>query len=77
MVAATKEEVDSVIDDYKSIGVNHIVALRGDMPDMGPFKPHPDGYSSSVDLVGAIKKQGCFDITVSALSRKTSRVTFV
>ena len=69
-VAATKEEVDSVIDDYKSIGVNHIVALRGDMPDMGPFKPHPDGYSSSVDLVKAIKKQGCFDITVSAYPEK-------
>ena len=69
-VAATKEEVGSVIDDYKSIGVNHIVALRGDMPDMGSFKPHPDGYSSSVDLVGAIKKQGCFDITVSAYPEK-------
>ena len=69
-VAATKEEVDSVIDDYKSIGVNHIVALRGDMPDMGSFKPHPSGYSSSIDLVGAIKEQGCFDITVSAYPEK-------
>ena len=69
-VAATKEEVDSVIDDYKSIGVNHIVALRGDMPDMGSFKPHPNGYSSSVDLVEAIKQHGCFDITVSAYPEK-------
>ena len=69
-VAATKEEVDSVIDDYKSIGVNHIVALRGDMPGMSSFKPHPDGYSSSVDLVKAIKKQGCFDISVSAYPEK-------
>ena len=69
-VAATKEEVDSTIDDYKSIGVDHIVALRGDMPDMGSFQPHPDGYSSSVDLVGAIKEQGCFDITVSAYPEK-------
>ena len=69
-VAATKEEVDSVIDDYKSIGVNHIVALRGDMPDMGSFKPHPGGYRSSVELVGAIKEQGCFDITVSAYPEK-------
>ena len=69
-VAATKEEVNSVIDDYKSIGVNHIVALRGDMPNMGTFKPHPDGYSSSVDLVKAIKKQGCFDISVSAYPEK-------
>ena len=69
-VAATKEEVDSVIDDYKSIGVNHIVALRGDMPDMGLFKAHPDGYSSSVDLVEAIKQHGCFEITVSAYPEK-------
>ena len=69
-VAATKEEVDSVIDDYKSIGVNHIVALRGDMPDMGLFKADPDGYSSSVDLVEAIKQHGCFEITVSAYPEK-------
>ena len=69
-VAATKEEVDSVIDDYKSIGVNHIVVLRGDMPDMGLFKPHPDGYSSSVELVKTIKQHGCFDITVSAYPEK-------
>jgi methylenetetrahydrofolate reductase (NADPH) len=69
-VAATKEEVDSVIDNYKSIGVNHIVALRGDMPDMGSFQPHPDGYSSSVDLVEAIKQHGCFDVTVSAYPEK-------
>jgi len=69
-VAATKEVVDSVIDDYKSIGVNHIVALRGDMPDMGLFKAHPDGYSSSVDLVETIKQHGCFEITVSAYPEK-------
>ena len=69
-VSASKEEVDSVIDDYKAIGVNHIVALRGDMPDMGLFQPHPGGYSSSVDLVEAIKKHGCFDISVSAYPEK-------
>jgi methylenetetrahydrofolate reductase (NADPH) len=69
-VSASKEEVDSVIDDYKAIGVNHIVALRGDMPDMGLFQPHLNGYSSSVDLVEAIKKHGCFDISVSAYPEK-------
>ncbi len=69
-VSATREEVDSVIDDYKSVGVNHIVALRGDMPDMGSFKPHPNGYSSSVELVKTIKQHGCFDITVSAYPEK-------
>ena len=69
-VSASREEVDSVIDDYKAVGVNHIVALRGDMPDMGLFQPHPNGYSSSVDLVEAIKKHGCFDISVSAYPEK-------
>lgn len=69
-VSASKEEVDSVIDDYKAVGVNHIVALRGDMPDMGLFQPHPNGYSSSVDLVEAIKRHGCFDISVSAYPEK-------
>ena len=69
-VSATKEEVDSVIDDYKSVGVNHIVALRGDMPNMGTFQPHPDGYNSSVDLVETIKQHGCFDVTVSAYPEK-------
>ena len=69
-VSASKEEVDSVIDDYKAVGVNHIVALRGDMPDMGLFQPHPNGYSSSVDLVEAIKKHGCFDVSVSAYPEK-------
>ena len=69
-VSASREEVDSVIDDYKAVGVNHIVALRGDMPDMELFQPHPGGYSSSVDLVEAIKKHGCFDISVSAYPEK-------
>ena len=69
-VSASREEVDSVIDDYKAVGVNHIVALRGDMPDMGLFQPHPNGYSSSVDLVEAIKKHGCFGISVSAYPEK-------
>jgi methylenetetrahydrofolate reductase (NADPH) len=69
-VSASKEEVDSVIDNYKAVGVNHIVALRGDMPDMGLFQPHPSGYSSSVDLVESIEKHGCFDISVSAYPEK-------
>ena len=69
-VSASKEEVDSVIDDYAAAGVNHIVALRGDMPDMGLYQPHPDGYRSSVDLVEAINARGCFDISVSAYPEK-------
>lgn len=69
-VAASKAEIDGVIDDYAAAGVKHIVALRGDMPDMGAFQPHVDGYDGSVDLVAALAKRGGFDITVSAYPEK-------
>ena len=69
-VAASKSEVDEVIEDYAHAGVKHIVALRGDMPDMAAFSPHPDGYSGSVELVESLVKRGGFDITVSAYPEK-------
>ena len=69
-VAASKSEVDEVIEDYAIAGVKHIVALRGDMPDMAAFCPHPDGYSGSVELVESLARRGGFDITVSAYPEK-------
>ena len=69
-VAASKAEVDEVIDAYAAAGVKHIVALRGDMPDMAAFAPHPQGYSGSVELVAALAGRGGFDITVSAYPEK-------
>ena len=69
-VAASKSEVDEVIEDYANAGVKHIVAIRGDMPDMVAFSPHPDGYSGSVELVESLAKRGGFDITVSAYPEK-------
>ena len=69
-VAASKAEVDSVVDDYAAAGVRHVVALRGDMPDMGSFQPHAEGYDGSVALVAALAKRGGFDITVSAYPEK-------
>ena len=69
-VAASKSEVDEVIEDYAHAGVKHIVALRGDMPDMAAFSPHPNGYSGSLELVESLAKRGGFDITVSAYPEK-------
>lgn len=68
-VSASKADVNSVIEAYCQIGVKHIVALRGDMPEgIGvPFQPHPQGYASSIDLIKGIKKIAPdMDITVSA-----------
>ncbi|MEC9382417.1 MAG: methylenetetrahydrofolate reductase [NAD(P)H] [Pseudomonadota bacterium] len=68
-VSATKDQTEEIIEDYKYAGVKHIVALRGDMPDMKKFKPHPEGYKSSIDLITRLKKDN-FDITVSAYPEK-------
>jgi methylenetetrahydrofolate reductase (NADPH) len=64
-VGASRDEVDSVVDDYWQAGVRHIVALRGD-PEEGDtqFAAHPQGYQSSVDLISSIKKHHDFEVSV-------------
>jgi methylenetetrahydrofolate reductase (NADPH) len=60
-------DVEAEIARYRSAGVRHIVALRGDAPgEATRFEPHPRGYASAVDLVKAISKHGDFEITVAA-----------
>jgi len=52
--------------------VKRFVALRGD-PAAGVgarYQPHPDGYQNGADLVAAIRKQGDFDVSVSAYPEK-------
>ncbi|NBJ11893.1 methylenetetrahydrofolate reductase [NAD(P)H] [Microvirga arsenatis] len=71
-VAATKEEVDSVIRSYWDAGVRHVVALRGD-PVAGigtAYVPHPGGYQRTCDLVAGIKAIGDFEVSVSAYPEK-------
>jgi methylenetetrahydrofolate reductase (NADPH) len=71
-VAATRSEIDSVIDAYRTAGVRHIVALRGD-PTGGigeKYAPHPGGYHNGADLVAGIKRIGGFEVSVSAYPEK-------
>ncbi|GAA0869407.1 methylenetetrahydrofolate reductase [NAD(P)H] [Brevundimonas basaltis] len=67
-VEASRDEVDEVIRDYKAIGVNHIVALRGDPPGGagigGAYTPRADGYANATELARAISRVGGFEITV-------------
>ncbi len=65
-VAASRDEVDKVVQDYWDIGVRHIVALRGDSQDGNGFAPHPQGYKTSTELVAGIRRIGDFEISVSA-----------
>jgi methylenetetrahydrofolate reductase (NADPH) len=71
-VAATKAEIDEVVQNYHDVGVRHIVALRGD-PTSGAgsrYEPHPGGYQTSADLVAGIKRVGDFEVSVSAYPEK-------
>lgn len=71
-VDASREEVDQVIAEFAAMGVKRFVALRGD-PAEGvgaAYQPHPGGYANGAELVGALKAQGNFDISVSAYPEK-------
>ena len=71
-VAATRDEIDAIVRNYKEAGVRHIVALRGD-PVGGAgekYAPHPGGYENAADLVAGIKRISDFEISVSAYPEK-------
>jgi methylenetetrahydrofolate reductase (NADH) len=72
-VAATREEIDTIVRSYHDVGVRHIVALRGD-PAGGAgtkYAPHPGGYETSAALVAGIKRvAGDFEVSVSAYPEK-------
>jgi methylenetetrahydrofolate reductase (NADPH) len=66
-VAASKAEIDEVVDAYWDAGVRHIVALRGDPPEAGRhFEPHPEGYKGAAELVEGLRKRHPFEISVAA-----------
>jgi len=71
-VAASRQEIDGVLNGYWGAGVRHIVALRGDPPGgVGtPYAPHPEGYASAVDLVEGAKRIGGFEISVAVHPEK-------
>ena len=70
-VGASRAEVMKVADSYAKLGCRRIVALRGDPPkEDGGFRPHPDGFSSSVELVEALAKDGRFEVWVGAYPEK-------
>ena len=53
----TKEEIESKLDNLEFLGINNIVALRGDsMTSEKRFSPTPGGYAYASELVEGIRK---------------------
>lgn len=64
-VGASKGEIEEVAEKYWEAGVRHIVALRGDPPEGDQtFRPHPDGFKGSVELIEHLRKMHDFEISV-------------
>ncbi|WP_210092719.1 methylenetetrahydrofolate reductase [NAD(P)H] [Ruegeria sp. HKCCSP346] len=66
-VDASRQETLEIADTFARAGVQDIVALRGDPPKgQDKFVPHPDGFSSSVELIEALAQTEMFSIRVGA-----------
>jgi methylenetetrahydrofolate reductase (NADPH) len=71
-VAATRSEVDDVVRGYGTLGIRHIVALRGD-PEAGTgarYVAHPGGYENAAALTAGIRQIGDFEVSVAAYPEK-------
>lgn len=71
-VGASRAEVDAVIDDYRAMGVRHIVALRGDPPSgIGEaYAPGAGEYQNATELTAAITARGPFEVSVGLYPEK-------
>ncbi len=64
-VCATREEIGVLLGQIRALGVRNVLALRGDPPGGGEFKPTPGGFEYSNQLVQFIREQGDFCIGVA------------
>jgi methylenetetrahydrofolate reductase (NADPH) len=68
LVGQSKGEIESVLKQYASAGIDHVLALRGD-PKGGPrapWEPHADGMTYAIDLVELAGDLGGFCVGVAA-----------
>ena len=66
IIGESKDSIRENLKRLKAMAIYNILALRGDPPrDQPNFKPHPDGFHSSVELIGEIRKDRWFSIAVT------------
>lgn len=59
------DDIVSVLDGYQAIGVESILAVRGDEPKEEAFEPHPKSLPHASDLVTFIKSRYDYCIGVA------------
>jgi methylenetetrahydrofolate reductase (NADPH) len=60
------EDIEDVLNSYQTLGIESILAVRGDTPHDESFKPHPDSLAYASDLVAFISPKYDFCIGVAA-----------
>ncbi len=66
-VGATAATMDAVLDRLQALGVENILALRGDPPaGDDSFTPPADGFPYAKDLIRHVKKRGFFSVAAAA-----------
>lgn len=59
-VCSTAEDINRRLDDFKSAGIENIMALRGDIPKDMPVPNNEWAYKHADELIRAIKSYGGF-----------------
>lgn len=55
-IGLSPDEVESVIDKFKSLGIETVFVIRGDAPTWDEnYKPHPDAMEYASDMIKFIK----------------------
>ncbi len=61
----TRDEIQTILDDYRTAGIDNILALGGDPPS-DPADVRPSDYQFATDLIDDIEPLGHFSIGVAA-----------
>lgn len=61
-VNSTRDELRAVVEQARSLGIQNILALRGDPPGGGEFQKTPGGFEFSYELVHFLRALGGFCI---------------
>ena len=64
-VAHTRAEIEEIVDRYRALGTENILALHGDVPHGGPDAPSGE-FTRAIDLVRFIRERASFAIGVAA-----------
>lgn len=65
-VGQSRAEIWAVIEEIKGLGMENVMALRGDPPrGQTDWAPHPEGFRHASELVEELKRHGDFSIAVA------------